>query len=259
MSRRQESQLTYRARSIAETWGKDAGAGHITFLFDNVNKEEVDTFGRSHPWVTIRHIEGTDKQGDYKRGRDRGPAYEAQRTKTRAVFVEFDLLQQKPDWICYLDDDMMVNVKNLEQDLFEKAKVCSPQCFVADAQIRSKTRRNLPAYTVGGWCMESYLADRVAKMLEGKSDAEVNFINQDDLGFSRFMRLTMRVWATNSNLWYSELSRPKLAGNKFHKSMWNQDADYPETVPTWENDPDFMRAFVGSLAVYHVQYANKIN
>jgi len=69
----------------------------------------------------------------------------------------------------------------------------------------------------------------------------------------------MHVTARNSNLWYSEFSRPKLVANGLEKSMFNEDPDYPTPVVTWEDDPDFMRTFVPPLAVYHIKYAEKIN
>merc|ERR1719491_822966 len=132
-----QSKFLGRARHVAETWGRNAtDATHMTFLFDNVNKEEVDSFDRDHPWVTVRHVDGTDQQGAYKYGdvNLRLAAYKAQRTKTRAVFLEFELSAQKPSWLCYLDDDMMVHIPYLQLDLLEKSLVCSPDCLVGDGR-----------------------------------------------------------------------------------------------------------------------------
>ena len=253
-----------RATQVADTWGKDTDG--ITFLFDSYRKRDNIRFGRKRRWVGVNHVEGTDHQGEYKgtEGAVRGKAYQAQRVKTRAVFSEFDVLEQKPDWVCYLDDDMMVNVPNLKADLLQKEALCSPDCLIADGQ---KFMMSIP-YTVGGWCMERNLAQRVSDLLKDKSDQELNWTGTDDLGFNKhIMQQWLGVTVTNSEEWYSEYSRPIVMSDdataasaglqKFtrNEAEPKEAATWAQSQPTWEKDGAFMQEFVPSLAVYHVRYA----
>ena len=130
---------TYLARSrrITDTWAKDTH-GQITFLFDTDNKLSVTRFQEQHPWITVRQINGTLRQGEYKGGGDSNAAFYAQRIKTRAVFTDFDITfynnttnnKPVPDWVCYLDDDMSVHVSNLIEDLEQRKSICTPNCWM---------------------------------------------------------------------------------------------------------------------------------
>ena len=174
------------ANNIADCWGKDITEGdpnnkhRITYLEDSHNNPEgVDELEREHPWITIERVRGTDCQGDYKVvGGDVNCAHWAQRLKTRAVFDLFGkedfqnaaegVLEDREDgadnadasffdWLCYFDDDMVVNVDMLEKEISEsKHEECAPNCFLADAPaFGGKTK-----YPAGGWCMERMAAMR---------------------------------------------------------------------------------------------------
>lgn len=168
-----------------------------------------------YPWITVRHIDGTLRQGEYKGGGDTNAAYHAQRIKTRAVFTEFDntlnnsnnsTTPNKPaiDWICYLDDDMDVHVSNLIKDLEQRKPRCTPNCWIADSYY------NFPA---GGWCMEVSLAIRVGDLLEQKTDEQLGWFGPDDGGFTKsVMRgvngIQPSVTILDSNKWISECNKP---------------------------------------------------
>lgn len=173
------------ANNIADCWGKDIteglpnNKGRITFLEDSHNNPEgVEKLEREHPWITIERVRGTDCQGDYKiAGGDVNCAHWAQRLKTRAVFDLFgkEAFQHASDevlgdgedgadsanasyydWVCYFDDDMVVNIDTLEEELRSKHDECAPNCMIADAPaFGGKTK-----YPAGGWCMERMAAMR---------------------------------------------------------------------------------------------------
>ena len=175
------------AKNIADCWGKDITEGdpnnkhRITFLEDSHNNPEgVDELEKEHPWITVERVRGTECQGDYKVvGGDVNCAHWAQRLKTRAVFDFFGkeafhnavdgVLGEREDgastdstdasyydWLCYFDDDMVVNVDMLEEELQSKQEECAPNCFLADAPaFGGKTQ-----YPAGGWCMERMAAMR---------------------------------------------------------------------------------------------------
>ena len=168
-------QYLSRSERIANSWAKDSNS-QITFLFDTYNIPGVVRLQEQYPWITVRQIDGTLRQGEYKGG-DTNAAYHAQRIKTRAVFTDFDntlnnsnnsTMPNKPaiDWICYLDDDMDVHVSNLINDLEQRKPRCTPNCWVADAYYQ---------FPSGGWCMEVSLANRVGDLLEQKTDEQISW------------------------------------------------------------------------------------
>ena len=262
-----------RARHSADTWTRDADPGSVTFLFDNHQADEVDRMAEEHPWIAIRHVEGTDQQGNYKGHRkpEVEAAHAAQHLKTRAVF---DLYRTDPvpDWVCYLDDDMMVNVAVLKEDLLELTPNCSPDCLIADGQVWMPNGENgkgsgmIQPYTVGGYCMQDNLVRRVTELFAAKTDADIGWIGTDDLHFNRFvMQEALGVTVTNSDRWYSEFAYPDVDEYGFHKHTMHQDRAngavgmkfWMRQKPTWENDGELMAKFVPSLAVYHMGYDKK--
>lgn len=241
----QERFLT-RAKHIADTWGKevmmphnngDATGNVIQFLFDNQNQAAVEDFARDRPWVQIRHVEDTDGQGGYKgKGRHNeaqiAAAFRAQRLKTRAVFInEFSEVDTPAaEWVCYLDDDMVVNGTNLQRDLREKAEHCTPNCLIADGNRWKDIQ-----YTAGGWCMNHQLAYRTYDLLQQHTDEELQWESTDDVSFNYYVMFqVLGVLPTNSDRWRSELhSRSTLRGMSVQA--------FSETV-------------VPTLAVYHSMY-----
>ena len=53
-----------RALLIADTWAKEVD--DITFLMDDNNIDEVSEAFGARSWVKVKHVDGTDKQGEYK-------------------------------------------------------------------------------------------------------------------------------------------------------------------------------------------------
>jgi len=256
-------------RYIADTWARDAwvreaGDRRVTFLFDHKNEDAVSDLGRSAPWIEIRHVDGTDRQGEYKKGAgDKFAAWEAQRTKTRAVFLDY-VNGDPPDWVCYLDDDMLVNVANLRRDLAEQSRSCADNCLIADAMAR---RKGGGGWTVGGWCMNGSLAKRTAVLLDERTDASLGWTNNDDVSFNRAVMMNAnKVRPRSSPLWYSEYSHPVQAEDGAVTKVTVHDDvnshaiaavwDFERTRDGWRDDVDDPRAFVDSLAVYHMDFAH---
>ncbi|EJK55327.1 hypothetical protein THAOC_24948 [Thalassiosira oceanica] len=247
-----------RAVKSADTWARNTDSGSVTFLFDNHQADVVNKFGAERPWIAIRHVEGTDKQGEYKGG-DKKAAFAAQHLKTRAVFEAY-LTGPIPDWVCYLDDDMRVNVAVLKEDLLELSPSCSPNCLIAHGELFNE----IP-YTVGGYCMQSNLVKRLATLFATKTDAELGWTNTDDVDFNKHvMQDALGVTVTNSERWYSEYAFPEVDEyGDFHKhsmhelsSMygrkgWNL---FSERKKAARENVELMARFVPNVAVYHMGY-----
>jgi len=236
-----------RAERIADTWGKEVAAnnGKITFLFDNNNHAEVDEFSQQRPWIMAKHVEGTDKQGGYKGAgvtqASKRDAFRAQRLKTRAVFTNYLGNPEKPDWICYMDDDMIVNISNLKMDLLDNEPECSPNCLIADIK---EHRHSGIMFTVGGWCMQQNLAQRAAELLHDTTDEELKWAKTDDLSFNQMvLQIGLGATITDSDRWYSELSR-----NVEKRLKWGERG-------MWPNKLKFRQSIEQNLAVYHYSYA----
>jgi len=201
-----------RAVAIADSWAKDTD-GKITFLFDNNNHQAVDDFAQTRPWLSVRHVEGTDDQGGYK-GRDKSgdskeAAWHAQRVKTRAVFSSFLEIPPayRPEWVCYIDDDMLVNVDVLKIDLVEKSvsSQCSPNCVIADKHQHGKIQ-----FSAGGWCMQYTLVLQISHLLSTNNDEQLNWSATDDLDFhQKLLQNALGVTVLDSDKWLSEVARKK--------------------------------------------------
>jgi len=227
-----------RALLIADTWAKEVD--DITFMLDNNNHEEVSEAFGARPWVKVKHIEGTDKQGQYKvRNGDEeemkamvAEAYKAQRLKTRAVFTEEEEQNSKADWICYIDDDMVVNVSNLKKELIEKEPECAPDCIIGDKRMHGTY------YTNGAWCMNKDLVQRTTALLKDKTDEELRWKKTDDLDFHRFVTSNaLGVEITDSDQIFSELAFQK---------------DEPKRMKYGMERDEFAEKISPTLAVYHI-------
>jgi hypothetical protein len=203
----------FKALHIADTWAKDTN-GDIIFMLDNNNHEEVDEEFSTRPWVKVKHVDGTDKQGGYKTARTiryhgdtelaakvEADAYKAQRLKTRAVFTEEEQMSNKADWICYLDDDMVTNVENLKMELLSKGLECSPDCIIGDK------RKHGNYYTGGGWCMNQDFVQRTTALLRDKTDEELGWMSNDDNSFHKAVIINaLGAETTDSEKIFSQLS-----------------------------------------------------
>ncbi|KAL7546619.1 hypothetical protein ACHAWF_009958 [Thalassiosira exigua] len=252
----------YLARSIrvADAYGR--GVDALTFLFDRDDAAEVDAFGRDRPWLDVRRVDGTEKQGDYHIEEDtleqvraaQATAYKAQRIKTRYVFRDFfgeDGANWNGaaggggpgyDWVCYMDDDMLLNVANLKSDLVDLGRTCLPSCLVTDEKGHGGIK-----YTQGGWCMNVDLARRTAELLAAKTDEELGWTSTDDVSFNQaVMQWGLGVRPTNSARWWSELA-------------WRRkDAKFVATKEVhWGTLEGVRREILPSLAAYHVRFAGQ--
>jgi len=194
-----------RAKHIADTWAKDVD--DITFLMDDSNHEEVDEAFSTRKWAKVKHVKGTDKQGEYKHATGRYDpilkvAWAAQRLKTRAVFTEEEEQNSPVDWVCYIDDDMVVNVSNLKKELLKKESECAPDCIIGDQKVHGGTK-----FTAGGWCMNQDLVQRTTTLLKQKTDDELFWRSTDDVSFHHaVMNVALDVVVTDSLLFFSEIS-----------------------------------------------------
>ena len=57
-------QYLSRSERIANSWAKDTNR-QITFLFDTYNIPGVVRLQEQYPWITVRQIDGTLRQGEY--------------------------------------------------------------------------------------------------------------------------------------------------------------------------------------------------
>ena len=202
-----------KALRIADTWAKEVD--DITFMLDNSNIDEVSEEFGARPWVKVKHVDGTDKQGEYKTARGvrsggdieladklEAEAYKAQRLKTRAVFVEEEKMPNQADWVCYIDDDMVVHVENLKMELLWKGVECAPDCIIGDKHKHSGTY-----YTNAAWCMNKDLVQRTTALLKDKTDEELGWLGTDDVSFHRAVIINaLGAETTDSEKIYSRLS-----------------------------------------------------
>ena len=194
-----------RAKHIADTWAKDVD--DITFLMDDSNHDEVDEAFSTRKWAKVKHVKGTDKQGEYKHATGRYDpilkvAWAAQRLKTRAVFTEEEEQNSPVDWVCYIDDDMVVNLSNLKKELLKKESECAPDCIIGDQKVHGETK-----FTAGGWCMNQDLVQRTTTLLKQKTDDELFWQSTDDVSFHHaVMNVALDVVVTDSLLFFSEIS-----------------------------------------------------
>ena len=129
-------------------------------------------------------------------------AWAAQRLKTRAVFTEEEEQNSPLDWVCYIDDDMVVNVSNRKKELLEKESECAPDCIIGDQKVHGKTK-----FTAGGWCMNQDLVQRTTTLLKQKTDDELFWQSTDDVSFHHaVMNVALDVVVTDSLLFFSEVS-----------------------------------------------------
>jgi len=250
-----------RSRRIANSWAKDTN-NQITFLFDTDNNSGIMRFQEQHPWLTIRQVDGTLRQGEYKGGGDANKAFEAQRIKTRAVFTDFDatfynnnttnINKPVPDWVCYLDDDMSVHVSNLMEDLEQRKPSCTPNCWIGDTYHNN--------FAAGGWCMERELATKVKDLLKLKTDEEIGWDGTDDGGFSKsVMRgvngIQPSVSIIDSNRWFSEFHRPMCPDQENCTITGYQKIDQRISWKNpWTKNRAFMDEWYPNVAVYFNVY-----
>lgn len=174
-----------RIQHINETWGKNQP--NLFYLVDS-NKTKITT----RPNQTI-YVPGTSNQHFYKTNKSQiDVAFRAQRLKTRSVFDN----PIEDDWLCYLDDDMYVNITNLRRELSALGGM------VGDVSVYKGTW-----YTMGGWCMDCQLAKKVQFLLKTRTDEQLHWNSNDDVSFAIALRRNLGVRIKNSTHWYSQHSK----------------------------------------------------
>ena len=270
-----------RAKHAAETWAKDA-EDHVTFLFDDENGG-FDDLSVAHKEIEMISVDRMkDRHGEYttpEEGSSEVTKAQRLRRKTRAVFMDYvrrkyRARQGRPsdtDFICYLDDDMSVNVLNLRQDLASKMTNCSPFCIVGEI-FGNAEAEPWACWTVGGWCMQQHLLLQVAKLLARNTDDELVWTGSDDVGFNEVLqRRNLHLNYVNSDRWYSELSYavPGADGHQvLKKTFFTERVERNINIATfalaqvqWRKaikkkaiDPAFIGGIIENSAVYHVEW-----
>lgn len=232
-----------RAIFIAESWGREVDS--VTFLFDSSNETALVDFSERYPFASVKTINGTEEQDEYKyKDGNHHTAFAAQRKKTRAVFEMFN---QQFDWCCYMDDDMYVNHTNLLSELLQTKPLCQPSCFIGDGTCLYKI-----CYTMGGWCMEAALVLKICHLFGNYTDRQLRWDGSDDMTFARVLSTQMQVRYLKSPLWFSEHSKPSISNGTFGKvSIW--DKGYREAQDV--SKLDFSLSNINSaFSVYHTKF-----
>jgi hypothetical protein len=102
-------------------------------------------------------------------------------------------------WLCYIDDDMYVNVNNLNTELSgvlaSPPPTCSDpeRCVVADVGPIKLPEGDVVRYSNAIWCMTMPTLNAVAKLFREKTDAELNWSGSDDVGFARALGHNLNI------------------------------------------------------------------
>ena len=136
-------------------------------------------------------------------------AYASQRVKVRS-FIKWFHNEVREDsgleWVCYIDDDMYVNVHNLNNELAgilaNPPRTCSrlDRCMVADANLIYNKRKRY-SYPNTVWCMTIPTVNAVAHLLQTKSDDELGWTGNfgtDDVGLAKALSLQLNLALTDS-------------------------------------------------------------
>ena len=103
---------------------------------------------------------------------------------------------------------------------------------------------------------------RVHNLLSTHSDEELGWVGSDDLAFSLMLTKKLGILVTNSDLWYSELSRPIIKDGKLTKltqfeSTYFDFEKYPQIE--WSKNHAFLEMWLPSLTFYNVRKARPTN
>lgn len=103
---------------------------------------------------------------------------------------------------------------------------------------------------------------RVHKLLATHSDEDLGWMGNDDLAFSMVLNEKLGISVTNSDLWYSEISRPIIKDGQLTKSTQFQSSyfdfgKYPRIE--WSKNHVFLEMWLPSLSVYNVRKSRPTN
>ena len=144
----------------------------------------------------------------------------AQAKKNKALFQFYQRVAPSvPDtkslWLCYVDDDMYVNIPSLQAELKTTSgwigdTGINPYCGSYNWDYRVR-------YTIGGWCMDRPTADAIAAYtVDYAPEAYTDDVNFCCLVYEYFKsEKTQSLAPKNSNAWFSEYTVPikSLVGN----------------------------------------------
>ena len=174
-----------KAVEIHNTWGKHLNIYYLTDSNETIIGSKKST----------TYVQGTELQHYYKQKNrtTQKKGFMAQRLKTRAVFKR----RISTDWICYFDDDMVVNFERITQELKDKNGI------IGDVSVI----RGYVNYTMGGWCMDRKNAERVQSMFKKHTDKQLGWQGVDDTSFCILLRKKLNIIVQNSPKWMSEYSK----------------------------------------------------
>ena len=108
------------------------------------------------------------------------------------------------EWLCYIDDDMYVNVNVLNHDLANvlanPPPTCSrlDRCVVADVGPYVQSSGNVIPYSNAVWCMTMPTLRAVHQLLQENTDKELKWIFSDDVGFAELLQRRLNITYTDS-------------------------------------------------------------
>lgn len=234
-----KSKYADNLKHMCDTWGKTWCDGNVTALSDNSSSSNNKDMRALFPRLTIFEVPDSNNFGNYKGYFDKATgdykgyideatrrermliAFRAQIIKLIALFEIFKALPTaltSDTWLCYLDDDMYVNVPALVSELRGvPLPLTGPGRWIADAGItpgqqwKSNSTGEPPMYSNGGFCMDSVLALAVANSILTEyaiHKDRVLGMGPDDTGFASWIRRQLGHTVVDSKAWFSQNSAP---------------------------------------------------
>lgn len=154
-------------------------------------------------------------------------AHASQRIKTRSLIKWFhNSIRDDSNikWLCYIDDDMYVNVNILNNELARLLANPPPTCSRLDrcvvADVGHNNNNNVD-YSNAVWCMPIPTLKAVHRLLDTFNDHTLGWYNNsgsDDVGFAKLLQNHLNIKYTDS---LSMLSvNNKIAVEPVKKSWW---------------------------------------
>jgi len=209
-----------RLRNILGTYGTFC-AHRITALTDDADLPALKRVQSDFPNLNVEIVRDNTAFGAYHDA-SMGSESEgkvAQAKKNKALFQFYQRVAPSvPDtkslWLCYVDDDMYVNIPSLQAELKTTSgwigdTGINPYCgsYKWDYRVR---------YTIGGWCMDRPTADAIAAYtVDYAPEAYTDDVKFCCLVYEYFKsEKRQSVAPKNSNAWFSEYTVPiKSLGN----------------------------------------------
>lgn len=271
-----EDKYIRRTREILHSWGRDA-RGYMALITDGANKHHNVVFKREFPSLPIIEVEGTEKFGFYhKQTREKKncteskddcvqEAFNAQRKKTRA-FLEWFLDNSRNEsginWMCYIDDDMYVNVKRLndvlEEIIAKPPRTCldAARCVVADTGFFPLIKNLF--YSTAVWCMQIPTAKNVRRLFDLYNDRELGWTDADDVGLAKVLHRHLNITYTDSKSMLSVLNKLVMEHRNSHSVLRKINVRHREEWARLKNkkiSTDILTE-TSVLALQHVNYSD---